>query len=774
MKAHHHGWLGALAGLVCSAVVATGAGTRTPLTVSTADSAARSTSAEIQVAFPGEHTFWLHAPGPSWVDLSRLEFEIHLPSSGPTNTQVLVHLKDWDYFWYQNLPPGYLVPGRRNRFVIDLLPSAPGWEPRGHHGTWHLRALMEPREVGVRVFAPGTYEGTCAVSRVYGYPRAPGSAPFIRHVEVNATRIPRYGKFEVTFQLPDRYPDPFDSDEISVTARIRTPDDRTVIIDGYFGRSYYREVAATGDHISPQGPPFWRVRYSPIVPGRHEYTIKARDEFGETDWGPGTFHAGPSELPGFVRVSRTDPRYFEFDSRAPFFPIGHNIRSPFDVRHDKQFPWLQRWPEGSAAYLRYFRDMEKHGETLTEIWTAAWSLGLEWSPKWRGYHGIGQYNMKNAWELDRVLDEAERRGIYINLVVHNHGKFGTRSDREWEYNPFNTQNGGYLRTPQEYFTDPRALKAFRQLMRYMIARWGYSTHILAWELWSELNLTGDGGNFYRRPEVVDWHRLMGRAVKRMDPNRHLISTHYSGDYNVQNLEIVTLPEMDLAPVDAYHSSTDPLQIVSLMARTAIFNNRFAKPVLITEFGGSSRAQDIRHLDDALHAALWASPCVPLGATPMFWWWQVVEEEDFYPKFAAIRRFTEDEDFRGPDMKMCSGLYVPPSPDAHSNNVRLLLEGKAPTGVAVICLRNNERAYGWIHHTARFEEIDPEGTATMTNLVVSLGGMSAGRYRAEFWNTKVGVPVSKARLAASDGELKATSPPFARDIAFKIKKERSGF
>ena len=139
------------------------------------------------------------------------------------------------------------------------------------------------------------------------------------------------------------------------------------------------------------------MRFTPTTPGIYTYRLRARDRGGDEDWGPGTFVATPADHPGFVRVSDEDPRYFAFDNGELFFAIGHNIRSPDDTRMDGAFPWQQRIRETSLSYVRYFRDMEAHGENLVEIWSAPWSLGLEWSSKWFGYHGVGQFNLMHAW-----------------------------------------------------------------------------------------------------------------------------------------------------------------------------------------------------------------------------------------------------------------------------------------------------------------------------------------------------------------------------------------
>lgn len=729
-----------------------------PLQVRLADSAATPTAAlEPQVTFPGECSVQFVTPQKNCVDFAVLEVDVTLPATAPARVQALFYMKDWDYFWFQYLVPGPLVPGKTTRLKVSLLPDETGWQPKGHRGAWYHRALMEPKDFGVRVFSTETFAGNCRFENARLLRRAPATdAPAIRNVRVNRNRVPCLELFEVTFDLPDRYADPFDPEQIAVAADFEDPAGQHLTVNGFYAHDYIWRVGNTEERFLPQGPPFWRLRFAPAQPGIYKYTITAKDAVGSTRWGPGTLEATATTHPGIVKVSTKDPRYFEFADGAPFFPIGHNVRSPFDSRMDQQFPWAQRWPEGSAAYLRYFKNMRKHGENLAEIWSAAWSLGLEWTPIWRGYHGIGQYNMVNAWEMDRVFAAADAEDIYLNLVVLNHGKFSTWCDPEWNANPFNRANGGFLDSPDEFFGNAQAQAAFKKLMRYMIARWGYSHRLFAWELWSELNLAGTSAAVYRQQPCVEWHRMMGRWVKENDPFKHLVATHVSTDYNAQNTDIISLPEMDHCPVDAYHGQEPSLYIVTLLRLTALFNNPYKKPVFVTEFGGNWNGQDIKHLDDALHAALWSSTCIPLGGTPLFWWWQVVEEENFYPKYLAISRFMAGEDRRHPEMV----TYTPQ-----------LLNGKAPAvGIDVQCLKDKKTAIGWIFCTTEFDRLDPVGEATVLELKMVFTGMAAGAYNVEFWDTVAGRPLPVKRRVTPDENDTFTIdvPPFARDLAFKVK------
>jgi hypothetical protein len=368
---------------------------------------------------------------------------------------------------------------------------------------------------------------------------------------------------------------------------------------------------------------------------------------------------------------------------------------------------------------------------------------------------VGQYNTAHAWEMDQVIEEAERQGIRLNFVVHNHGKFSSFSDSEWDTNPFNDANGGWLSSPDEFFTDARSMRESRKLMRYILARWSYSSSVFAWELFSELDLTGSQHQTYRRQAVTDWHQAMGRAVKELDPNDHLIGSHVCQDYHHQNSELISLPEMDFCPIDAYHSESSPLYIVSLLRETAAFNNPFGKPVLVTEFGGSPFAAGLNHLRDTLHAGLWGSAVVPLGGTPMFWWWGLIDEENMYREYAGLAAFLQGEDRRRPDQLM--------------DRPSVTGEGVHAGQLSAHTLQNRRGGYGWLYEEAIFDRTDPLGAPAVSNVTVTLSGLEDGVLAVEFWDTTRGVPVEKSKAEVKGGSVTLRVPPFPRDIAFKYKR-----
>ncbi|MBO3800067.1 MAG: hypothetical protein FGF52_03300 [Candidatus Brockarchaeota archaeon] len=57
----------------------------------------------------------------------------------------------------------------------------------------------------------------------------------------------------------------------------------------------------------------------------------------------------------------------------------------------------------------------------------------------------------------------------------------------------------------------------------MVSRYAYSTHLLAWEFFNEVDLT-DG---YNPSNVASWHREMAEYLRSIDPYDHLITTSFS-------------------------------------------------------------------------------------------------------------------------------------------------------------------------------------------------------------------------------------------------------
>jgi len=709
---------------------------------------------------------WAPSDPAHWLNADTLRFSLVWPENGPTNVQSLVWLIDRDDRWYQYLIVEPLVAGT-NTVEIPLAPGAPGWHGVDHAAPWHFRTRLNPKQSGLRLFGNAAFEGECVLlsAALTSSGVLPGP-PAITNLRPNAGEVSRRGLYELRFDLPDRYADPFDPDVVDVAAAFTAPDGSVTRVSGFYCQNHYRTVNAVEERVDPQGRPEWRVRHAPATAGVHTVVLHVRDRWGEASSPPLSFTVRKAEAPfSFIRVSAADPRYFETEDGAFFYPIGHNIRSPFDTRMDDQFPWRFRHPTGSSAYSRYFTNMRNAGENFVEIWMCAWSLGIEWSSVINGYHGAGDYRLDSAWELDRVLEWARAADIRVNLVFNNHGRVSSWCDPEWQDHPYNAARGGWCKDIMEFFTHERSIAMAQRLHRYIVARWGWDATIFAWELCSEIDLTGAQGHqrTHFDPRVIEWHRVIGDHLRAIDPYQHLVTTHVSRQFPAQNPDLCKLPQLDHCSVDAYHSGQSH-QIVDLVTGTARFNNPFLKPVLITEFGGSPMAAGAEHLRQELHAALWSATAAPVAGSPLFWWWHVIEENDLYPVFTAVRRYMKGVDKRDP-----KAVFVQPALKVAD------LPGKPPQPpLEAVCTASPDQALGWIWSRRGFSGIREEGAAApnldVYNLAVELPGFTPDQvYTIEIAETVSGHTVKRFDLRATDGRLVFQVPPFTRDCAFKIRK-----
>jgi hypothetical protein len=94
-----------------------------------------------------------------------------------------------------------------------------------------------------------------------------------------------------------------------------------------------------------------------------------------------------------------------------------------------------------------------------------------------------------ARRWDTIVEAADKNGIFFPDGLQHHGQYSTRTNPNWGENPWNAANGGFLAKPEDFFTDARAKALTKAKYRYIIARWGYSPSILAWELFNEVQYT---------------------------------------------------------------------------------------------------------------------------------------------------------------------------------------------------------------------------------------------------------------------------------------------
>jgi hypothetical protein len=450
-------------------------------------------------------------------------------------------------------------------------------------------------------------------------------------VTPSRTQVPRYDLIEFRLNLQANYSNAFDPEEIAVDGVFRTPSGTTVQVPGFYYRAYTRRLDGRDERMAPAEEPDWRIRFAPVQVGKYQLVVTVRDRTGKTVRSqPIAFQCVASQRAGFVRLSKDDRRYFVFDNGQPYVPVGANVcwggsRGTFDYDD-----WLSRYAQAGGNYFRVW---------LGPSWV---TFGLERTGEPRECYGVGKIDLANAWRLDYVLNLARRLGMYVMLCLDSFNELRKRQYGGfpyWEETPHNAANGGPLKEPIEFWTHPEMLRAYRNKLRYLVARYGWCTNVLCWEFWNEVDIVGPDA--YNPDLITRWHREMGDYLRRIDPWKHLITTSFA-DSNGREV-IDRLPQIDFSQTHNY-GSRDISSALTFFHRK---KEQYGKPHLVGEFGAGAMGED-PHVDPtgiALHSGIWSTVMDGAAGTAMLWWWDNhIHPHDLYYHFAALSRFIQGVNF----------------------------------------------------------------------------------------------------------------------------------
>lgn len=413
---------------------------------------------------------------------------------------------------------------------------------------------------------------------------------------------------------------PFDPDQVRVDATFTLPSGRRMTIPAFWYQGFTRERVEGREVLTPAGAPGWRLRFTPPEAGAYGLSLTVAIG-GRPAEAPVVTHftvapAPPNSADGWVRIA-ADHRDFTAGGSVLRL-VGANVC------------WAEQ--EGTFDYDRWFGSMHAAGENFARLWMSPWWAGIE--------HGVGtlnHYDLKSAWELDHIFRLADRDDIYLMLCFDHHGMFQEDnrnwggSNNFWKVNPYNAANGGPCATPDAFFTSPAARMIYEKRLRYLVARYGYSPHLLAWQFMNEIdNVFGPGR--LQEGDVVAWHRAVGRWMHAHDPYQHLVTTSLTGGSD--RPAIWDLPELDFT---SYHSYFEPATIRSLPTLIRSFLRRYHKPMMIGEFGISANGWDLA-ADPYLRGfrqGVWTGALGGSVGSAMSWWWQDIDRNDVYPLYAAM-------------------------------------------------------------------------------------------------------------------------------------------
>lgn len=460
------------------------------------------------------------------------------------------------------------------------------------------------------------------------------------------------------FRVPvdaDSYRNPFDTADIELIGIFEAPSGDRLVVPGFWMQPYECQDPCDDFDLRAESDPVWEVRFTPQETGLWNFTLQVRDNGAVVSVHDGQFRVADSDRAGFIRLGE-NRRYFEYTSGPSYFPIGHNLNWSWDAvggleTYDR---WLRELSEAGGNYARLIIDVP-------------WFISLEWA----GPAGDYRASQRAAAELDMILERAAEYGVHLQLVLLWHQALRTyttppvvlpegvqRPDvsADWDDNPYNVLNGGVLSGPSVFFFNDEAQALFRRRLRYIVARWGYSPQVFAWEIIDQVDRTAN----YDPEIATNWLRSTASFIRQMDSHGHLI-TASSREYD---LAIAENAQLDFAGAQFYQRrpiETVGDQVANVISLVRRYLDTGFAPVMLVDYSLNPWFEPTVDDPEGVHFqnTLWAAALSGASGGAMSDWWDtyVIPQglQDYYAPLAA---FTAGIDWAGLDLRPAQAGLVP--------------------------------------------------------------------------------------------------------------------
>ncbi|RAJ22395.1 cellulase (glycosyl hydrolase family 5) [Pedobacter cryoconitis] len=438
------------------------------------------------------------------------------------------------------------------------------------------------------------------------------SAQTLGQITVPSEKIVQYKKAEWSVISTGDYKNPYDQKEVSMNMILTSPSGKPIILPCYF------DIQA--------GKAVWKARFSPLEDGKYLYHFELESNKEPVLSKEMTFVSLTNGTdPGFLR--KNNAYTFKFDNGDLFRGIGENIA--WESRSFENDKW---------TYDYLLPSLSKNGANFFRTWMSYWNLPLEWQKvnMTKRYQNTSAYFNPGAIKrMDELVNMTDSLNLYFMLTLEWHGHFMEKGG--WKDSPYNVINGGPAKTPADFFSNDAARDRFKNKLRYCVARWGYSTHIAAWEFFNEVDnaaFTEDDGIIIPLNSIAQWHLEMSRYLKDLDPYQHMVTT------SISHRDIIgmnSIPYIDFNQKHIYkHTGKIP-------AIYKDYISNFGKPYVIGEFGYRWEDADPQYstaFNYDFKRGLWYGLFSPTPILPMSWWWELFDDEQMAPYFAGVREISD--------------------------------------------------------------------------------------------------------------------------------------
>jgi hypothetical protein len=526
------------------------------------------------------------------------------------------------------------------------------------------------------------------------------SLPAIVNMRQNADSVGVYDKLEIFLSLKAEFINPFNPDEIDITANFTSPTGKNFLIHGFYNYSFGS---------------LWKVRFSPDETGKWKYTINVKDKSGQVTSESKAFTAISSSNHGPIQIA-PNKRYLQYRDGTGFYGVGLWYNDGYTGFNSGRIK-----PEE-------LDNLKKLGVNFISTFiTPLETLGS----------GLGRYDQNLCGRLDEVLDLCEKRDMVLSLNLWFHSFLSETvwggGNIRWETNPYQQ-----ITAAKDFYRSDAAWQLQEKLYRYMIARWGYSRSLGIWFIVDEINGT-DGWVKGDSVMASQWGKKVHEYFKKNDPYQHLTTGTRSGGikefwhegyqtfdlaareiYERQGYAVNNTSTMDSATV---HPLTD--SYTNYITEIRRLWNGYNKPAILGETGWDHTFYEpsMPGYLAQYHNTLWA--CLATGTAMSPFWWaysDVTNDAVLTNQITSLRRFTD-----GIDFSKLTGLE--PATIKIGNGDAYAMKG-------------NELIFGWV--------VNPK--TDVAGGEVTLSSLKNGKYKLKIYHAWRGRFIKEEEVSVNNGSV----------------------
>jgi len=404
-------------------------------------------------------------------------------------------------------------------------------------------------------------------------------------------KVTQYRKAEWEININAGFVNPYDQKEVTLDMILIAPSGNPVTLPCYF------ESGNSSTSI-------WKARFAPQEKGVYSYHFSLTVNNKIEQSASGSFTVSETQGQGFLH--KNDLYTFKFDNGDLFRGIGENVGWEARSHENPKYTYELLLPPLAANGANFFR-----------TWMCPWNLPLDYQKvnNQSRYSNTTEYfNPSGIKRMEELLHLVDSLNLYMMLTLDmNSGK------------------------RPEWFYSQTSMDKYKNKLRYLVARWGYSTNIAAWEFFNEI----DNGVFNKGDSVLiphayvtNWHDEMSRYLKDIDPYKHLVTT------SISHRDIAGMNSIAYIDFNQKHIYKHTERIPAIYPD---YIQTYGKPYVVGEFGyrwEDANPKYAKEADYDFKRGLWFGLFSATPVLPMSWWWEFFHEENMEPYFRSVRNISD--------------------------------------------------------------------------------------------------------------------------------------